>query len=410
MRFLFSFFLFMIVSLNIYPAENQNTLNFEKAKQILINENKELKAIRYQIEKAKLEKQNSYKKSYPDIKGVFSYSRTGTQLSSSNLYSLGANLTMPIINYEINYLKTYSDIEISKIEAEYKTKLSQLLYELRVLLANITEYKELYNISISIAEKRKKNYDIIKMKYNSGLESRSALLETETALKLALWEMDNYKNKISIYEKKLNLLLNRPIDNKIEEIEIALPDSELNLNLNEIVNLHPEVLKTRLWISQQKALIKLKTNERLPQLNFSSSISKSGADIKLQNKSWDISASLSVPIFSSGRISLEETIEKKNLSKLEEDLNTLIETIYVNSYEKLIDFNQSLSYYEIAKSSLESAKTRAWLVETQYLNGQSSYFEWKTEQDRVINEEKNLIISKSGIIIKYADFLRSIGE
>ncbi len=400
----------MIVSLNIYPAENQNTLNFEKAKQILINENKELKAIRYQIEKAKLEKQNSYKKSYPDIKGVFSYSRTGTQLSSSNLYSLGANLTMPIINYEINYLKTYSDIEISKIEAEYKTKLSQLLYELRVLLANITEYKELYNISISIAEKRKKNYDIIKMKYNSGLESRSALLETETALKLALWEMDNYKNKISIYEKKLNLLLNRPIDNKIEEIEIALPDSELNLNLNEIVNLHPEVLKTRLWISQQKALIKLKTNERLPQLNFSSSISKSGADIKLQNKSWDISASLSVPIFSSGRISLEETIEKKNLSKLEEDLNTLIETIYVNSYEKLIDFNQSLSYYEIAKSSLESAKTRAWLVETQYLNGQSSYFEWKTEQDRVINEEKNLIISKSGIIIKYADFLRSIGE
>jgi len=410
MRFLFSFFLFMIVSLNIYPAENQNTLNFEKAKQILINENKELKAIRYQIEKAKLEKQNSYKKSYPDIKGVFSYSRTGTQLSSSNLYSLGANLTMPIINYEINYLKTYSDIEISKIEAEYKTKLSQLLYELRVLLANITEYKELYNISISIAEKRKKNYDIIKMKYNSGLESRSALLETETSLKLALWEMDNYKNKISIYEKKLNLLLNRPIDNKIEEIEIALPDSELNLNLNEIVNLHPEVLKTRLWIIQQKALIKLKTNERLPQLNFSSSISKSGADIKLQNKSWDISASLSVPIFSSGKISLEETIEKKNLSKLEEDLNTLIETIYVNSYEKLIDFNQSLSYYEIAKSSLESAKTRAWLVETQYLNGQSSYFEWKTEQDRVINEEKNLIISKSGIIIKYADFLRSIGE
>ncbi|GEM_PF-3581734 len=400
----------MIVSLNIYPAENQNTLNFEKAKQILINENKELKAIRYQIEKAKLEKQNSYKKSYPDIKGVFSYSRTETQLSSSNLYSLGANLTMPIINYEINYLKTYSDIEISKIEAEYKTKLSQLLYELRVLLANITEYKELYNISISIAEKRKKNYDIIKMKYNSGLESRSALLETETSLKLALWEMDNYKNKISIYEKKLNLLLNRPIDNKIEEIEIALPDSELNLNLNEIVNLHPEVLKTRLWIIQQKALIKLKTNERLPQLNFSSSISKSGADIKLQNKSWDISASLSVPIFSSGKISLEETIEKKNLSKLEEDLNTLIETIYVNSYEKLIDFNQSLSYYEIAKSSLESAKTRAWLVETQYLNGQSSYFEWKTEQDRVINEEKNLIISKSGIIIKYADFLRSIGE
>ncbi|HOJ86154.1 MAG TPA: TolC family protein [Elusimicrobiales bacterium] len=410
MRFLLSFFLFMIVSLNIYPAENQNTLNFEKAKQILINENKELKAIRYQIEKAKLEKQNSYKKSYPDIKGVFSYSRTETQLSSSNLYSLGANLTMPIINYEINYLKTYSDIEISKIEAEYKTKLSQLLYELRVLLANITEYKELYNISISIAEKRKKNYDIIKMKYNSGLESRSALLETETSLKLALWEMDNYKNKISIYEKKLNLLLNRPIDNKIEEIEIALPDSELNLNLNEIVNLHPEVLKTRLWIIQQKALIKLKTNERLPQLNFSSSISKSGADIKLQNKSWDISASLSVPIFSSGKISLEETIEKKNLSKLEEDLNTLIETIYVNSYEKLIDFNQSLSYYEIAKSSLESAKTRAWLVETQYLNGQSSYFEWKTEQDRVINEEKNLIISKSGIIIKYADFLRSIGE
>jgi len=400
----------MIVSLNIYPAENQNTLNFEKAKQILINENKELKAIRYQIEKAKLEKQNSYKKSYPDIKGVFSYSRTETQLSSSNLYSLGANLTMPIINYEINYLKTYSDIEISKIEAEYKTKLSQLLYELRVLLANITEYKELYNISISIAEKRKKNYDIIKMKYNSGLESRSALLETETSLKLDLWEMDNYKNKISIYEKKLNLLLNRPIDNKIEEIEIALPDSELNLNLNEIVNLHPEVLKTRLWIIQQKALIKLKTNERLPQLNFSSSISKSGADIKLQNKSWDISASLSVPIFSSGKISLEETIEKKNLSKLEEDLNTLIETIYVNSYEKLIDFNQSLSYYEIAKSSLESAKTRAWLVETQYLNGQSSYFEWKTEQDRVINEEKNLIISKSGIIIKYADFLRSIGE
>jgi len=380
----------MIVSLNIYPAENQNTLNFEKAKQILINENKELKAIRYQIEKAKLEKQNSYKKSYPDIKGVFSYSRTETQLSSSNLYSLGANLTMPIINYEINYLKTYSDIEISKIEAEYKTKLSQLLYELRVLLANITEYKELYNISISIAEKRKKNYDIIKMKYNSGLESRSALLETETSLKLALWEMDNYKNKISIYEKKLNLLLNRPIDNKIEEIEIALPDSELNLNLNEIVNLHPEVLKTRLWIIQQKALIKLKTNERLPQLNFSSSISKSGADIKLQNKSWDISASLSVPIFSSGKISLEETIEKKNLSKLEEDLNTLIETIYVNSYEKLIDFNQSLSYYEIAKSSLESAKTRAWLVETQYLNGQSSYFEWKTEQDRVINEEKIL--------------------
>ena len=64
----------------------------------------------------------------------------------------------------------------------------------------------------------------------------------------------------------------------------------------------------------------------------------------------------------------------------------------------------------MAKSSLDAAEARAWLVRKQYLAGQSSYFEWRNVEEQLISEQNQYLAAGRGLIVSHAAFVQSLGE
>ncbi|MCX5790944.1 MAG: TolC family protein, partial [Elusimicrobia bacterium] len=91
-------------------------------------------------------------------------------------------------------------------------------------------------------------------------------------------------------------------------------------------------------------------------------------------------------------------------------LKNVSDEVYLNAEEAFFAWREAGAYMNVAKSSLDAAEARAWLVRKQYLAGQASYFEWRNVEDQFITGQNQYLAAGRGLILSHAAFVRAIGE
>lgn len=388
-------------------------LTFEEAEKAMLAANPQAVSAALDLEVARLRVTAARTGFYPSFSASASYDRSGAQgRPAGDSYGYGFSGSQPLFSPSVPVALRSAKASLRASEAAYDRAASALRYQLKSAFADILNARETIKLSEETLKRRNENLELIRLKYQAGRENKAALLETEAALKTAQWQHERYRKNLRLLERKLNRLLARPAQSPAPELALAQPPEppEDFLIFNQRLENHYSLRSARAALDSAGASVAGATGARLPNASASGSYRWGGSDWPVSLNSWSLGANLSLPLFSGGRLSSDLSAAKTALRSSEEDLKNAADEVYLNAEDAFLSWRETRAYMDVAKSSLDAAEARGWLVRKQYLAGQASYFEWRNVEEQLISEQNQYLAASRGLITSHAAFTQALGE
>ncbi|MFH0807958.1 MAG: TolC family protein [Elusimicrobiota bacterium] len=400
--------LIQMFTINVFAADLtwQDVLKEAKQKnQGLVKAQESLKQAQYQLSIA-------YSNFMPQISASASTGRSGSDTTSTReSYSMGVSGRLSLFSG----LADYSDLQSKKIgleieELSYQRTVSDLVFNLKKGFINLLLAQDSVNLSQKILERRKQNYELVKMKYESGNEDKGSLLRVE-ADKLQA-EFDLRKAQRNLKESITGLLKNiGREDFGIISVsgEFLVNVSTGELNFKDLLKQTPEYVIAK--YAYEKSYFDLKSAKSVfyPSLSASAGISQSGNSLPLDGSSWNAGLSLSYPLFSGGRDMYNLKIAEKSKVIAENTFKESELALYVSLESSWNDLINSIENTSISEKYLEASAEQSRITSEKYMNGLSTYNEWYSIENDYINSERSVLNARMNEIIYDAAWKNILG-
>jgi len=407
------FYALSIVSLLAANAAAQETLTLKEAEKAMLAANPQAASAALDLETARNRLSAARGGLYPSLSASASYSRAGAQGGDPyNSYSYGLSGSQPLFSPSVPASVRSAAASQRASQAAYDRVASRLNYELKTAFADILNARETIKLSSETLKRRSENLELIRLKYQAGRENKAALLETEAVLKTSLWQHARYQKNLRLLERELNRLLGRPAQSPAPALSLPLPPEppeELSAFEPRLGN-HYSLRSARAARDISAASVDAARSAVLPDASANGSYRWNGSDWPTAPNSWALGASLSLPLFSGGRLSSNLAAARTALRSSEADLKNASDEVYLNFEDAFLSWREAGAYMDVAKSSLDAAEARAWLVRKQYLAGQTSYFEWRNVEEQLITEQNQYLAAGRALIVSHAAFTQALGE
>lgn len=408
-----AFALFILILPLTAAAQERAALTFDEAAKLLLRNNPRALAAASSMDAAR--SRVTYNKAGlgPQVSANAAYSRLGTEPDpSSESYSYGFSASQPLFSPALSASVRSARAAYRKAEAEYDGVRSGLLLELKTVFSDLIKAREVLKLSGETLKRRAENVEIIRIKYEAGRENKAALLETRAVYTTSKWQHENYNKNLRLLERKLNRLLARPAAEKVLPADPADPPAppEDFGAFSKALELHPSLRSARASLDSARAAVDRSASGFLPEASANGKYNWSGSDWPDKTRNWSAGASLSLPLFASGKLSADLASSKAERARAEASLKDSREEVFLNAEDAFLAWRQARAYTDVAGTSLEAANARAWLLRKQYLAGQASYFEWRNVEDQLISSENQLLQAKRDLAVSHAAFVNSLGE
>ncbi|MEI7481471.1 MAG: TolC family protein [Elusimicrobiota bacterium] len=394
-------------------AQETAPLRFEEASKLLLLNNPASAAAGSAVDAARSRLTFYRAGLYPQFSAKADYSRVGGDfVFTDESYSYGFLASQPLFSPALPAATRSAAASYRKAQADFSLVKSGLLYSLKTVFADLTKAREALKLSSETLKRRAENVEIIRIKYEAGRENKAALLETRSIYKIAVWQNENYKKDLRLIERRLNRLLARsPIFvTLVSELpEPPAPPEDFG-SFPDTLERHPSRLSALAALEIAQAAVDRSVSGFLPQAAANGNYTWEGSDWPYKNKNWSAGVSLSLPLFTSGKLSADLRAARADRSLAESSLKDAEDAVHLTAEDAFLTWRQAWSYTDVVKASLEAAAARAWLLRKQYLAGQASYFEWRNVEDQLINAENQLLSAKRDLIVAHAAFVNSLGE
>jgi outer membrane protein TolC len=404
---------FTLIAALAVNAAAQSALTFDEARKAMLAANPQAASAAADLETARSRVTGARAGLYPSVSASAGYARGGMQgADASDSYSYGVNGTQPLFSPAITAGLRSAKASLNISEASYDRVAARLSYELKAAFADILNARETIKLSQETLKRRAENLELIRLKYQAGRENKAALLETEAVLKTAEWQHERYRKNLRLLERRLNRLLARSSQAAVPDLALPQPP-EPPADFSAFaaaLETHYSLRSARATVAISNYSIDAARSVILPAASASGNYSWAGASWPASSNSWSLGASLSLPLFSGGRLSSGLAAARSSLRSSEAALRDAREEVSLNAEDAFLAWREARSYMDVARSSLGAAEARAWLVRKQYLAGQSSYFEWRNVEEQLISEQNQYLAAGRGLSLGYAAFTQAIGE
>ncbi len=388
-------------------------LTFEEAEKAMLAANPQAVAASLDLDAARLRVTAARAGLYPSFSADASYNRSGSRgLPAGDSYGYDLSGSQPLFSPSVPAAVRAAKASMRAAEAAYDRAASGLRYQLKSVFADILNSRETIKLSGETLKRRAENLELLRLKYQAGRENKAALLETEAALKTAQWQHEKYRKNLRLLERRLNRLLARPAQSPAPELSLPQPPEppEDFQGFSQRLEKHYALRSARAALAAAGASVDSARSGLLPSASASGRYAWSGSDWPASANSWSLGASLSLPLFSGGRLSAGLSGARLALRSSEAELKNASDEVYLNAEDAFLSWREARSYLDVAKSSLDAAEARGWLVRKQYLAGQASYFEWRNVEEQLISEQNQYLAAGRGLITSHAAFTQALGE
>ncbi|MBL0955671.1 MAG: TolC family protein [Leptospira sp.] len=289
-----------------------------------------------------------------------------------------------------------------KICFELKSAYSQTLYA-----------KELYQLSLKIKERRIKNRDLVKLRYEVGREHKGSFLLSESFVKQSEYEVSFAERLFQTNWKEIERIIATPVEVSLDVPLMSEPIVEIKISEKEKSNLldaHPSIMAEQSKVRAAQANIGIAEAGFYPDLNLSATVTRQDDVWLPKPRNYSFGINLTYPLFNGGRDYYNVKIAK---SEYEKSIHTR------DSKKNLLTFSIEQSYLNFINASeqllvltefYKASDTRATIARAQYSNGLISFENWDIIENDLINREKNLLIGKRDLGLAEATYLRNLGK
>jgi outer membrane protein TolC len=328
----------------------------------------------------------------------FSYGLSGTQLLFDGTKTL-------------NTVKSASE-NIKAAEYGYKFTSADVRLRLRSAFISLLKEQELLTITDDIFAIRRGHFELIMLRYESGIEHRGALLTAEANLAQAEFEIAQAKRALTVAQRELTKELGRskfsPLrvegDFTISQPSLAEPDFEA------LAAAHPSLGK--LIAQKNAAFFDMKATQAdfFPELSAEVQASKSGARFLPPNNQLSAGLTVSMPIFEGGLRSAELSKAKSFFAQAQANERSALDGIIVTLQQAWAGLVDAAEAVNVQKKFLSAAQERVTIAEAQYALGLIQFDNWTIIEDDLVRAKKAFLDAQALALLAHANWIKAKGE
>lgn len=335
-------------------------------------------------------------------------------------FSFGLGLSQQLFNMNV-----FNAIKASK---EYK-QMSQSVYDAQSD-AIITAAKKvffqcyllekLYDIRKQTEERSFDHYQLMKQKYNAGVVSNVAYLNSEVDYKKTIPQTTNAKMNLELCLINFKHLAGIPEDEEVSVIGdfTVYPDIPENLSMQDVLEERSDYLALLREKSLRDLNVKATRAGHYPTLSLDAAYGYSNSDDKLSKafhnddyvQIFKVGLKLELPIFTGGALSAKDHQVKIESEQTEIKLQQKRENIIVELRQIYLTLQREFENIATAESTIGTAQEAYDIAQVSFDNGVMTQLELRDTRLNLESAELNHLNAVYSYLCAYFDWQRATGN
>ena len=375
-------------------AQQQLTLDWDAVRRQAMENNPVVKAARASMEQAGytyLAGLNSY---MPQISLSHSVRRSGGEdRSPSNAWSAGISASENLFD-----LKTVSAVKVSRLarekaEADYKAASASARQTLAAAFADLLFAQKRIEVQKKILGIRVENARLIRLKYESGMESKGNALYTEALAENSAVSVKKAERQLAIAQRALLEAIGLEDRVLIKAVgDISVPRFSLDeTRISRALESSPRILSAKKTLESSKARTSSARYGAYPTLSASQSYGWNGDTEFPRTDSWSLGLSLSFPVFSGGPTYYLNSLKaaKKSLSAAEENFKAEKISLAASLRSGYDDYQSAAEMAQASVSLLKANEERFKEAQIKYMAGKISFIDLENVEQNFVDSDLN---------------------
>ena len=392
-----------------YILNWSDCVNFAKV------EHPDLKVANEVLRQAKAEAYKSISNFLPDISGSFDRRRKKSGSDGPfDSFTLATSASEKLFSgFENSGEVLRARRALRAEEFNYKDTESRVAFDLRRAFIRLLHAQELAVLRESIAERRKLNSEIVRLRYEAGREHRGSLKRAEANYTEAEFDVREAKRRIVVERNALARQIGGRYGIPLSvsgELALIIPQQALSEpNFSESVEKIPKVQRRKALADAESAQVIKKQAAFWPTVDGSMGYSRTGANVAMDTESADLGFKVNVPLFSGGERFADLDSARSSQREAFFTLKTERDGAYADLVEKWEDFVSGLDALEVRRNFLDAAVERSEISSLQYQDGLVSFEDWDIIEQELVNSRISLLDAERDALLAETNWSRSLG-
>lgn len=388
-----------------------NRIDKQKAIELAIQQNSEIKKIRREIAKTKAQLEETKGAFYPtlDLGSTYTRFEEPSQLGrTKNNYSVSLDLKQPIFlggKLRFNYQMMKNKLKISKLNLEQKKE--EIIYQVLEEYYNILKAKKMLKVREQQVKQNKQYVEVAKVNKEVGIHTKTDLLQAKVSYNQAQQDQLVAENNLETAKLALKNTLNLADDSTLK-ITDGLKWQQKSFKLEEVYDyaLNNKVVFKLLKLQKENAELDLKSQKNqniYPDINLTAGYETNEDELTVNDGEWQTALSISYNLYNGGRDKDEINQKVEELEKVKIEENQTKDDIKLAIKNVLLDLREARDKIKLNNLNLNQAKENLKDNEFKFKEGlitsldlldvQTTYQQVKTQYYQAIYEY-NLAIAK----------------
>jgi outer membrane protein TolC len=380
--------------------------------------NLQLKQTEISLQQTKLKIEKIKSEFYPRLNfSASSIKNYSKNFDSDIVYSYNLSLGIDLFNgfSTINNLRLQF-VELLITQENFKRVYVDTVSSLKESFINLYFVQENIALAEKILQRRKQNYELVKLKYESGSEDLGSLLRVEADMLQAEYELKKLQREREVVIRQLLKIFAKEnfVDIKVETISELDEDIEkiINQDVADVIKQTPEYKIKQYQLLETQIQAKLAKSNFYPTVSFSANYGFSDTKLIPDKDKWNLSLSLraSYNIFNGFRDITDLKIANNNIKTAEFELENTKLNLVNNFYVLQNNYIDAKELLVVREKYLQALEKQAEIVSIKYANGLATYYDWYQTEESFINMQKSLLDLKKQLILSKIDIIKFLGK
>lgn len=349
----------------------------------------------------------------PQIRAFASTQRSASEAyPNTDAYSYGITASQLLFDgFKTSYSVSAAGEAVRSAEYSYAAASADVRLRLRKAFINLLKEQELLSISEKIAERRRKNLDLVRLRYQAGREHKGAVLSAEANLAQAEFDVLRTRRGLVIAQQTLSKELGRRMFVPLwAEGQLSPPEKIMvTPDFESIASRNPALLMRAALKEQARFSLKAARADLAPKLYADASASRYASDWPPSSDEWSVGLNVTLPIFEGGIRRAEIARTKSALIQTEADERSAHDSVVLRLREAWTGLENAMDLVSVQQKFYEAAEARATIARAQYASGIISFDTWNIIEDDLVRAEKALLNARADALLAEADWIRAQG-
>lgn len=335
-------------------------------------------------------------------------------------FSFGLGLSQQLFNMNVfNAIKASKEYkQMSK--SVYDAQSDAIITAAKKVFFQCYLLEKLYNIRKETEERSYDHYMLMKQKYDTGVVSNLALLNSEVDYKMAVPETTNAKMNLELCLINLKHLAGIPEDEEVSVIGdfTVYPDIPETLSMQDVLEERSDYMALMREKSLRDLNIKATRAGHYPTLSLDAAYGYSNSDDKLQKafhndnyvQVFKVGLKLELPIFTGGALLAKDHQVKIESEQTEIRLQQKREDIIVELRQIYLTLQREFENIATAESTIGSAQEAYNIAQVAFDNGVMTQLELRDTRLNLESAELRHLTAVYNYLSAYFDWQKATGN